>query len=33
MVTAGYWYGYRYNYGFNRFPTTYRTINQYKKVQ
>lgn len=27
----GYWYGYRYNYGFGRFPTPYRTINQYRE--
>ncbi|MFD2514765.1 DUF4136 domain-containing protein [Pontibacter locisalis] len=26
-----YWYGYRYNYGFTNFPTTYKTINQYKE--
>ena len=26
-----YWYGYRYNYGFSRFPTTYKTINQYRE--
>lgn len=26
-----YWYGYRYNYAFSRFPTTYKTINQYRE--